>query len=145
MDHETEQKVEKRLKEGWIKAVLTVEALAVNKDKASSALKGHVEKMAKQPGVYICSQIFHDPEEAASPFKGIDKAYSVFCEIELLAQKFETLVELTMYYGPSSVEIIEPEKINVDMVQAHNILNNISELLHRYAAAGVGGIVVRTE
>lgn len=138
------ENVEKKRREGWITAALTVEAMAIAADKAESALRLHIDKMAKEDGIIVYKTVFHKSEAVNGPFQGIEKAYSTFCEIELVASNFDNLINITMHYGPSSVEILEPHEIKIDLAQAQNIVNNISELLHRYAAMGAGGIVVRT-
>ena len=50
-----------------------------------------------------------------------------------------------MHYGPSSVEIIEPKMVNLKLGEAQGILNSIGDMLHKFVAAGVGGVVIKPE
>ena len=83
-------------------------------------------------------------ELVEKPFKNVDIAYSYIVEVEFVAQSFERLVWAVMTFCPSSIEILEPENMKLDMGDAQNVLNSISDIIHRFAAMGIGGIVVRT-
>jgi hypothetical protein len=45
-------------------------------------------------------------------------------------------------YGPSAIEVYEPEKFVLNVGEAQSILNSIAFMMHTLAAAGAGGIVV---
>ena len=139
-----DKKAEKRLKDGWIKAALIIEVLAVNEEAAKSALEKHVEKMGKEDNTMILDNKFHATEEVQNPTPRLEKAYSQIVDVDVLVKDFDNLVKLVVSYAPSSIEILEPEKIRMDMGEAQGILNSISELIHKFAQAGLGGIMVGT-
>lgn len=79
------------------------------------------------------------------PTEKIDTAYSKTCEIELISRDFDSLVQIVIEYGPSAVELLEPKKLEIGLGDAQGILNRISQMMHRFAAAGFGGIVFLRE
>lgn len=140
------EKAEKKLREGWIKAWMMIECLAINSDAAKSALENHIKKMGNEKKIIIYKQDFKKMQELEKPLRGknIEKAYSLVVEIELVSENFETLVFLVMNYGPSALEILEPEKLAMNANEAQGILNSVSDMVHRFAAVGAGGVVVQT-
>lgn len=145
-DKKVVEKAEKKLKEGWIRTWMMIECLAISPDAAKSALETHIRKMGNEKKIIIYKQDFKEMKELEKPLRGknIEKAYSLVVEIELVSENFETLVFLVMNYGPSALEILEPEKLAMDAGEAQGILNSVSDMVHRFAATGVGGVVVQT-
>jgi len=136
------EQVEKRLKEGWIRTVMAIEVLAVSKDAAKDALEKHVKRMEAEDGALVSFKDFKKIEEMMNPFPNVPKAYSYVVEMEVLAINFDRLVSLVINYAPSSVEIISPEKISIDMGEGQGIVNTVSEMIHKFASVGLGGIMV---
>jgi len=143
-DKKLEEKVRKKLSEGWIKSSMIIEALGVTKDAVKTAMEMHVRKIGEERGIIVSKQKFHEIRKVDKPFGNIPKAYSIIVDLEVLTEKYDHLVYIAMNYGPTSIEILEPEHIKIDMGEAQGILNSVSDLVHRFAAQGIGGIVVRT-
>lgn len=137
-----DDKVKKKINDGWIKSWMMVEVLAVEKDAAEESLKQHIDKLRKENKTEILKADFQAAEEVDNPLPNVAKAYSQVVELELLTENFEKLMFITMNYGPSALEILEPSQIRMDMGEAQGILNSISEMIHRFAAAGIGGLVI---
>ena len=144
MDEKLRKEEEKRLKEGWIKSTMIIEVLAINETSAELALQKHVEKMGKEDRTFITETKFHESREVEKPLPRIEKAYSKIVDVDLLTKDFDTLVRLVVSYAPSSIEIVEPESIKLDMGEAQAILNSLSEIIHKFAQAGLGGVMVGT-
>jgi len=136
--------VKNKVKDGWIKAWMAIEVLAVTEGAAETSLKKHVERMEKEDAAIIYRKEFKKSDRADNPFKKGGKAYSKVVEVELVARRFEDLVFMVMNYAPSSIEILEPGQIKLDMGQAQGILNSISELIHKFAMASSGVIAIDT-
>ena len=142
-----EEDVKKRVKDGWIKSWMMIEVMAASEEAARSALEKHVEAMGKEDKTIINKKDFKDIKKVENPLPRnpeIKEAYSNIAEIEILTQNFDRLVYLVMNYGPSAIEILEPEKLSMDAGEAQGILTSIGMLLHKFAAVGVGGVVVKT-
>ena len=58
--------------------------------------------------------------------------FTTFAEADFECESFARLSETMFDFMPSSVEVIEPTKITMDMGDATNLLNNISGRMHRY-------------
>lgn len=136
------EQVEKRIKDGWIRTVMAIEVMAISKEAAKDALEKHVKKMEREDGALISFKDFKDTREVDKPFPNVPKAYSYVVELEVLAINFDRLVSLVINYAPSSVEIISPETISIDMGEGQGIVNTVSEMIHKFASVGLGGIMV---
>ncbi|MBI4019946.1 MAG: hypothetical protein HY367_01330 [Candidatus Aenigmarchaeota archaeon] len=140
-----EEKVKKRIKDGWIRTWMMIEVLAVTEEAAKTALQKHVEMMDRETArSMIYKKHFKEAQKVEKPIPHIESAYSLVVEIEMVAQDFETLAYLVMNYAPSAVEILEPDTVKMDVGEAQGILNSLAEMVHKFAAAGVGGIIVKT-
>ena len=144
MDKKEERLMESRMKDGWIKSTMIIEVLAINKEAAKSALEKHVDKMGNEEHSMIIEKKFSEATEVENPTPRIEKAYSVIVDVDVISRDFDNLVRLVVAYAPSSIEILEPEDIKMDMGEAQGILNSVSELIHRFAQAGLGGVMVGT-
>ena len=136
--------LKKKLKEGWIHCRMNIEVLAISHDAAKTSLEAHVAQMEKENRTIFYKKQFHEIRKIENPHPNIKEGYSNLVTIELLAKDFDTLVYLTMNYGPSSIEILSPEKITLPAGEAQGILNSIADLIHKFAQQGIGGIVIRS-
>lgn len=144
MDQKTKETVEKKMKDGWIKAMMMIEVLATSKKAAKDALEKHVKKMHNEEGLILYREDYKDIVKVDKPMPHIKTAHSYIVELELIVRSYDRLVYVTMNYGPTSIEILEPTEIRIKMGEAQIVLNVISELMHKFAAAGIGGMVVST-
>jgi len=58
--------------------------------------------------------------------------FTAFAECDFEAPSFARLSETMFDFMPSSVEVIEPNKVSLEMSDATDLLNNISGRMHRY-------------
>ncbi len=144
VDKKKEEEAKRRVKQGWIRVGMMIEALAISKDTAESAMTKHVEKMDREKDILIYKKDFKGIQEVKTPLPNIEKGYSQVVDMEMVAENFDKLVYIVMNYGPSAIEIIEPKNINIDFGEAQGILNSLASLIHTYAARGVGGMLVST-
>ena len=61
-----------------------------------------------------------------------DTMWTAFAEADFECENFSRLSEIMFDFMPSSVEVIEPSKVVLDMGDATGLLNNISGRMHRY-------------
>jgi hypothetical protein len=144
MAKDIHEEVKKKLRDGWIKSSMMIEVLAVTEEAAKSSLEKHVHKMEKEDKTIVYKKEFRDVRKIEKPLPNIESAYSYLVELELLTENFEKLIYLTYTYGPSSIEILEPHNIKMDAGEAQGILNSIAEMIHRFAASGIGGVIIST-
>ncbi|MBN2095063.1 MAG: hypothetical protein JW727_03365 [Candidatus Aenigmarchaeota archaeon] len=141
MDSETKEKISELKEEKWMKVEMTFEVLGMAKDVVKSSLKEHVEKMKQLKTAFVYEAKFSTVDEVENPMKGVEKAYSQIVEMGLMVRDLKTLIALSISFGPSSVEVIEPTKIEVNSGEVQDISNMISGVIHQIAAAGAGGII----
>ena len=122
-----------------IKAWFAFEVLGTSKDSVEDAIKNHVEKLVSLPQVKEIEKSISDATEVE--FKG-KPAYSVVAELTADVASFYDLLNIIMVYGPSSVEILEPDNLEISIEEMQNISNVVAGLVHQFAAAGVGGLVI---
>ncbi len=136
--------VKKRLKDGWMKAWIAVEVVAITPEAADSSLRKHMEKMAKEEFCIMYKQEYKEAQKIPHPFEKGKDAYSQVVEAELIARRFEDLLFLVLNYAPSSIEILEPSEVKLKLGEAQGVLNSISELIHKFALSRAGGVMIST-
>ncbi|NIO44616.1 MAG: hypothetical protein GTN36_03640 [Candidatus Aenigmarchaeota archaeon] len=137
----SEQEANEKVENRWFKSWVMFEALAINENVAKDALETLVNKLDKDERVKIYKKTFGESKRVEKPIQNIEVGYSVTCEVNLVSKSFDNLAQIAIEYGPSAIEILEPSKFDLDVGEAQSILNSISNMMHRFAAAGAGGIV----
>ena len=112
---------------------------------AKKALEKHMEKMDRETNAVIYKMDYKEMKKVENPMPNIREAFSYVVDIGLVANSYEKLFMLVVTYGPSSVEILEPEKIVLKVGDAQGILNAISDIIHGFAAKTIGGVHIRQE
>ncbi len=134
------------LEKGWIKAWMLFEVVAVKKEVAENALLEHVKKIKKEPALRVMSENFTSTDliEPAEQLKahGIKETWSQLAELIIFAKDFEALMNMAVTYAPTAIEIQGPSKITIDMRSAQNALATVTDMMHKFAAAGIGGMMI---
>lgn len=126
----------------WIDTFVTIEIMAVNEQKTKEALKSYIERIKKEKYIKINNEIYSDVSKVENPRPNIKEAYWQSVELECSFETAKSLLHFTMSYGPSSVEVLGPKSLEIKMSELQEIVGSISEFMHRFAAQGVGGIVM---
>ena len=135
------EEADEKVKQGWIRTAMIFEVIGVNEDVTKNALKELMEKLDRDKRVAMYKRDFSDVAKVENPTKTIKQGFSQVCEIDLAVKNLESLLEITMGYGPSGVEILEPKTLQVPLGEAQSIVSTLSQLIHRFAAAGPGGLL----
>lgn len=134
------------MEKGWIKCWVMFEVQAIKKDVVENALKKHIEKLNKEDGLNILEENFTSVDKIEAPKqlqeRGIKNLFTQVVEIIFLAKNFESLINMTINYGPTVIEILGPEKITLSMREAQNSLVSVADMMHKYTAAGFGGVII---
>jgi hypothetical protein len=134
----------KKVKNGWIRSWMMIEAMAINKEAVRTALEKHMKNLAGEKNIIILKRGDGEIKQVESPFPNIKEAYSQVIELDVLTLNYDTLIYIVLNYGPSAVEILEPNKIVLGQGEAQGILNTLAALVHRFAAMGGGGLMIST-
>ena len=141
MDSEIKFKIKELSKKKWMKVSLIFEVLGTTREIVEKSLKEHIEKLEKIKTIFLYKKEFSKIEEVEKPMKNVEKAYSQIVETEAMIKDIKTLIIIAISYGPSSIEILEPKKIEISAGEMQDISNMISGVIHRFAASGIGGII----
>jgi len=148
VDEKLKEKADNKVsKDGWIRASMMIEVLAMTEGAAKTALEKHVDALAKEKWVMVYKRDYSELQRVENPLPRnpeIKEGFSYVAELECAVQRYEDLIHIVMHYGPSAVEILEPVKIILELGEAQGILNSLADLIHKFVAAGVGGVVVKT-
>jgi len=137
----SKEEVDEKIKEGWLKTWMMFEVLAINENVTRESLESLISKLEKDSKIKVYKKEFGEIKKVEKPLPNIEFGYSLTCEIESITKRFDDLVQIVIEYGPSAVEVLEPSKLNISAGEAQAILTSISQLIHNFAATGVGGIV----
>lgn len=140
-----ESTLREKLEKGWIHAKMFFEVLAVNEETTKESLRKHIDTMKKMENFKIVSEKLGDIVKVEKPPKKFKEAYSQIAEVDVVVSNLENLLYSVIFFGPSSIEIVEPKEYTLDQTGAQAMMNAVAEIMHRYAAAGTGGIVISTK
>ncbi|MFH1850659.1 MAG: hypothetical protein ABH879_10870 [archaeon] len=111
------------LAEGRVLCRFIIEVLGKPEDYANKTLKKYVEGIRGDKRFKIVNEHFADPQ----PQEGL---FSVFAELEAWVKDVPSIVEFCFDYMPSSVEIIQPDKIGFVSSELAGLLNDLQAKLH---------------
>jgi len=101
----------------------------------TAELEKHIGILNKVNDITVHSIKVSKPREIEMVDKsvaGTDKMLTAFAEADFETESFARLSETMFDFMPSSVEVIEPAKVTMNMSEATALLNNISGRMHRY-------------
>jgi hypothetical protein len=139
------EEIGKRRKEKWFELHMGIEVLGISRDIAENSLAEHVRKLSSEDGVFVYEEKFSDIQKVDKPLRDVDEAYAQVASVKLFAKNLSTLMHVVMLYGPSSIEVIGPDKRDISVGEVQHVANNLASIVHQFAAAGVGGIVITPE
>ena len=142
-NQEIKEKVREKIEQGWIDVWFVFEVMAITKEAAEEALKKHIEKLEKLKTIIAYEKEFREVRKVENPPLNVKEAWSQIVEVKAAVKSFFDLINITILYGPSAIEIHSPKEIRIKIDEAQNIVNIIAGLVHQFAAAKVGGIVIR--
>ena len=100
----------------------------------TTAIEEHIGVLNKVDDIVVHSIKVSEPREIELPKDAPvgDAMFTAFAEADFETETFARLAETMFDFMPSSVEVIEPAKVSLDMGEATALLNNISGRMHRY-------------
>ena len=98
------------------------------------SLEKHIMILNDVNDIVVHSIKVSEPREIKMENKSADAEtmFSTFAEADFECDSFARLSETMFDFMPSSVEVIEPMKVTMDLHESTNLLNNISGRMHRY-------------
>ena len=111
-----------------VRAMMIIEIAGRPPEHLIGRLKEHVRKIKSIKDVGYLSETFSD----AKKINEEKDVYTAFAEVEVETNTFSRLIELIFDFMPSSVEVVSPKEVNLDMHGATGILNDLAGRLHKY-------------
>lgn len=105
-----------------ITARVIIEMLGAPKEYIEDTLKNYIKKL-KNDGIKII-------KETTEPAQKQKELFSTFTELDIEFEKLEDLFGFCFDSMPSSVEIIEPEELQMTATDLSNYLNDMQAKLH---------------
>jgi len=107
---------------------IIIEIVGSPKEHASKVLETVLDKLRGEKGVKVMKENVGEPQE----LKELKGFWSTFADLEIEIEELEKLLDICFDYMPSSIEIIEPQSLNVDMRHMTNLVNDMLTRLHDY-------------
>jgi len=111
-----------------IQAIMIVEVAGRPAEYVKEGLETHTARLNQMPDVEVISKTLSEPKKIEHQ----EEAYVCFAEIEFSVPTFQRLMDLVFDFMPSSIEILEPGRIEMDSQEATMFVNNLAGRLHRY-------------
>ncbi len=125
-----------------VKLWMVFEAVAATEEGVEGALDEHLEKLGNEPDSEIVKQNIDKVEEVENPHPDLEKGYSQVAEVVVEASSFEESVALVINYGPTYIQIEEPDLYELKLKEGQETLQDVADIMRRYAEMGVGGMLV---
>ena len=118
--------VDKEKTKGWIHCRAIIEVLGRPKEYVDEVVRQVVDTLKKDSAhLEILKDTYAEPQ-------AVEKLFSTFVEIEFLIKDMLTLESMIFSYMPSSLEILGPSDLGINLQDANLFFNDISARLHEY-------------
>lgn len=121
---------------------MVFEAVAATEEGVEDSLDEHLDKLESESGVEITESNVDETEEIENPTPDLEEGFSKVAECRLEVESFDKAVSLTFNYGPTYVHMEGPEKYDLDLKEGQESLQNVANVIHKYAQMGLGGVLV---
>jgi len=107
-----------------IQAKLVIEILGTPKEHVEETIKKIIEKLKTENGVKLLRETTYKAEQ-------VEKMWSTFADIEVEVEEVSKLMGLCFDYMPSSIEILEPPKVDLETTAISDFLNDLLAKMHK--------------
>ncbi len=120
-----EEITDEAIGDGGFLTLIYFDLHANSSDEAQNLMVGFLSKLTKEKGVIYAVGEIDKPLEK-------DGIFSTWAEVKLLAEDFATLVRIATQYSPIGVEILKPDRVNLQLGDAQGVLLDISQTSHNF-------------
>lgn len=117
-------------KEGDYLIRMIIEGTSENEESLSKEMDKLEEKVKGEPFKIVNFERSDTHTEEGKE----KKTSSQFLEVEMSTPKLSDIIYLVMNYGPSSVELLEPDTTELKMEELQTILNDVASGVHYYVS-----------
>ncbi|MBS3155576.1 hypothetical protein J4404_03725 [Candidatus Woesearchaeota archaeon] len=108
-----------------IKARAIIEIAGFPEDHIKKTMEMVIENLGKEKGIEIINKNI-------APVEHTQKMWSTFAELDLKFDDMKILNDFCFNYMPSSIEISDPVKLNIDSIDVSDFLNDLLAKLHNF-------------
>jgi hypothetical protein len=105
---------------------MLVEVQGVEETLVKNQAEKIIDNLKKEPFYKIYSQKMEKIEK-------IDDKYSTFVDVNLSVRDFRAMVRLMFFYGPTTIEVVKPSKIEFTLNDFQDGLVDMTDMVHAYA------------
>ena len=110
---------------------MIVEMAGKPPEHVKDTLEKHVGVLRKIKDIKVHDIVVSEPKE----IEKVEGAFTCFAEVDFEIESFGRLCDTVFDFMPSSIEVIEPGKINLPCNEATSLLNIIAGRMHKYDEA----------
>lgn len=125
-----------------LKLWMIFEAVAASEDAVKGSLEDHIEKLSNEPEAEVVEETVEEIEKVENPHESLDEGFSQVAEVVVEASSFEEAIALVINYGPTYIQLESPDHYEMSLKEGHETLQNVADIMRRYAEMGVGGMLV---
>ncbi|MCK4589307.1 MAG: hypothetical protein KAT77_02610 [Nanoarchaeota archaeon] len=125
--------VKQRLEEGWIQARIVLEIIGKPKGHVEKTMQDYVEKIKKEKDLEVLHVDINEvqkQETGAKDEKMVKEMWATFAELEILFKNLPRVTYFCFEYMPSSIEIIEPQNLQVNGNDLTSFFTDLQMRLH---------------
>ncbi len=104
---------------------LVLEILGSPKDHVEKTLRMVIDKLKAEEGIKLIKETVYEAQE-------IKQLWSTFADLELEIRDAEKLIDICFDYMPSSIEILDPQSMDLGSKTFGDMLNDLLARLHKY-------------
>lgn len=121
---------------------MVFDVVAATEDAATDALDDHLEKLESERAVTEFEAEMEDAESVENPHPSLEEGYSLLAEVEMTVDSFAELINLVINYGPTSVDVKAPDRVEMEIGEVRDALNAVAQIMHQFLQSGAGGMMV---
>jgi len=106
-----------------IRCKTIIEVLGKPKEHVEKTIKEYIENIKKDPDLIILKDHFADAKKQ-------EEMWSIFTELEMVVKGIPKLIGFCFDYMPSSIEVLKPDKLELNNKETANFLNDLQARLH---------------
>ena len=124
VSEEKKKEIKDKVAEGRILTRIIIEIVGKPKEHVEKTLRVVIDKIKEQQDIKIVEEKLFDAEKQ-------EEMFSTFAELGILFKNMETLVGFCFDFMPSSVEILDPEKLSFKSNNFAGLINDLLTRLHQ--------------
>ncbi|HHI04085.1 MAG TPA: hypothetical protein ENL45_00890 [Candidatus Woesearchaeota archaeon] len=124
VNEKEKREIKGKVDEGRILTRIIIEIVGKPKEHIEKALKVVVEKIKEEKDIEIVEEQIFNAEKQ-------EEMFNVFAELGILFNNMQTLIEFCFDFMPSSIEILDPEKLSFDSNKFAGLVNDLLAKLHQ--------------